>query len=275
MSVLEVTDLTIRFGGLTAIDGLNLKVDEWEIVGLMGPNGAGKTTAFNCITGFYKPNRGHVYYRSREVTKLPPHRKAALGIGRTFQNVGMVKTETALQNLLTAQHTRTGYGAVKGLTGVGTVRLREKQLVAHAEAILDLLGLSDIRDKRIGALPYGTLKLLELGCALATDPDVLLLDEPSSGMGPEESHELGERLLALRSELGVTMLLIEHHVPLVTAVCDYVYVLNFGKLLAEGDPETVRNHPEVIAAYLGGEAPDALEQTELPEDQQQLAEASS
>jgi branched-chain amino acid transport system ATP-binding protein len=270
MSVLEVRDLTIRFGGLTAIDGLNLKVDEWEIVGLMGPNGAGKTTAFNCITGFYKPAQGQVFYRGREVTKLPPHRKAALGIGRTFQNVGMVKSETALENLLTAQHTRAGYGAVKGLTGAGTVRHREKELVAHAEAILDLLGLADIRDRRIGALPYGTLKLLELGCALATDPDVLLLDEPSSGMGPEESHELGDRLLGLRQELGVTMLLIEHHVPLVTAVCDYVYVLNFGKLLAEGDPQTVRNHPEVIAAYLGGEAPEALEKTEAPDDQAEL-----
>jgi branched-chain amino acid transport system ATP-binding protein len=274
VSVLEVRDLTIRFGGLTAVDGLNLKVDEWEIVGLMGPNGAGKTTAFNCITGFYKPNNGSVFYREREVTKLPPHRKAALGLGRTFQNVGMVKSETALQNLLTAQHTRTGYGAIKGITGAGTVRQREKELVGHAEAILDLLGLADIRDKRIGALPYGTLKLLELGCALATDPDVLLLDEPSSGMGPEESHELGERLLTLRAELGVTMLLIEHHVPLVTAVCDYVYVLNFGKLLAEGDPDSVRNHPEVIAAYLGGEAPEALEETQAPEEQELLLEVS-
>jgi branched-chain amino acid transport system ATP-binding protein len=153
VSVLEVRDLTIRFGGLTAVDGLNLKVDEWEIVGLMGPNGAGKTTAFNCITGFYKPNNGSVFYREREVTKLPPHRKAALGLGRTFQNVGMVKSETALQNLLTAQHTRTGYGAIKGITGAGTVRQREKELIGHAEAILDLLGLADIRDKRIGALP--------------------------------------------------------------------------------------------------------------------------
>ena len=266
MSVLEVRDLTIRFGGLTAIDSLNLTVDEWEIVGLMGPNGAGKTTAFNCITGFYKPTRGQVFYRDREVTKLPPHKKAALGIGRTFQNVGMVKSETALENLLTAQHTRAGYGALQALTGSSTVRQREKDLTAHAEAILDLLGLADIRDRRIGGLPYGTLKLLELGCALATDPDVLLLDEPSSGMGPEESHALGDRLLNLRQELGVTMLLIEHHVPLVTAVCDYVYVLNFGKLLAEGDPEHVRNHPEVVAAYLGGEAPDALAKTHAEEE---------
>ncbi|HEU5033871.1 MAG TPA: ABC transporter ATP-binding protein [Mycobacteriales bacterium] len=272
--MLEVRGLTMRFGGLTAVDELSLRVDEWEIVGLMGPNGAGKTTAFNCITGFYKPSRGRVFYRGREVTKVPPHRKAALGIGRTFQNVGMVKSETALENLLTAQHTKAGYGAAQALTGSGVVRQREKDLVAHAEAILDLLGLADIRDRRIGALPYGTLKLLELGCALATDPDLLLLDEPSSGMGPEESHELGDRLLNLRRELGVTMLLIEHHVPLVTAVCDYVYVLNFGRLLAEGDPEHVRNHPEVIAAYLGGEAPSALARTRAPEDQQELAEAA-
>jgi len=275
VSVLEVRDLTIRFGGLTAIDGLNLKVDEWEIVGLMGPNGAGKTTAFNCITGFYKPSRGQVFYQGNDVTKLPPHRKAHLGIGRTFQNVGMVKSETVLENLLTAQHTKTGYGALQAVAGSGVVRAREKELVARAEAILELLGLGEFRDRRLGALSYGTLKLLELGCALATDPDLLLLDEPSSGMGPEESHQLGDRLLALRKELGVTMLLIEHHVPLVAAVCDYVYVLNFGKLLAEGDPDHVRNHPEVVAAYLGGEAPEALAETELPDDQQALAEVRS
>jgi branched-chain amino acid transport system ATP-binding protein len=275
VSVLEVRDLTIRFGGLTAIDGLNLKVDEWEIVGLMGPNGAGKTTAFNCITGFYKPSHGQVFYKGDDVTKLPPHRKAALGIGRTFQNVGMVKSETVLENLLTAQHTKTGYGALQGIAGSGAVRAREKELASRAEAILELLGLGEFRDRRLGALSYGTLKLLELGCALASDPDLLLLDEPSSGMGPEESHQLGDRLLALRKELGVTMLLIEHHVPLVTAVCDYVYVLNFGKLLAEGDPDHVRNHPEVVAAYLGGEAPEELAETEVPDDQQALAEATS
>jgi branched-chain amino acid transport system ATP-binding protein len=272
--VLEVRDLTIRFGGLTAVDGLNLKVDEWEIVGLMGPNGAGKTTAFNCITGFYKPTRGRVLYKGRDVTKVAPHRKAAMGIGRTFQNVGMVKSETVLENLLTAQHTKAGYGALHGITGTGLARQREKDLAAHADAILDLLGLADIRDRTVGGLPYGTLKLLELGCALATDPEVLLLDEPSSGMGPEESHQLGDRLLNLRHELGVTMLLIEHHVPLVAAVCDYVYVLNFGRLLAEGDPDHVRNHPEVVAAYLGGEAPEALAKTTAPEDQATLAEAT-
>src|SRR4051812_7318127 len=270
VSVLEVRDLSIRFGGLQALEDVNLEVNEYEIVGLIGPNGAGKTTAFNCITGFYKPNTGTVTYRGADVTRVPPHAKAAMGFGRTFQNVGMVKSSTAMENLKTAQHAKVEYDVLAGLLGTQRTKREERGLEDKADAILELLGLEDVRDKQVGGLPYGTLKLLELGCALATDPDILLLDEPSSGMGPEESHELGERLLALRQELGVTMLLIEHHVPLVTAVCDYVYVLNFGKLLAEGDPDSVRNHPEVIAAYLGGEAPEALEETRAPEDQEQL-----
>ena len=258
MPVLELRELSIRFGGLQALDSLSMRVDEWEIVGLIGPNGAGKTTAFNCITGFYRPNTGRVLYRDEDVTDLPAHRKAAMGFGRTFQNVGMVKGATALENLKTAQHAATGYDVLSAVTGTSGVRARERELTQRADAILDLMGLSHVRDLRVGGLPYGTLKLLELCCALATDPDILLLDEPSSGMGPEEAEQLGDRLLALRRELGLTMLLIEHHVPLVTRVCDYVYVLNFGKLLAEGVPADIKNHPDVVAAYLGGEAPDAL-----------------
>jgi branched-chain amino acid transport system ATP-binding protein len=178
MSVLEVRDITIRFGGLTAVDGLSLAVNEWEIVGLMGPNGAGKTTAFNCITGFYKADEGQVFYRGQDVTRMAPHRKAALGIARTFQNVGMVKSETVLENLLTAQHTKSGYGPLQALTGMTAVRQREKELAAHADAILELLGLTEFRDRPLGSLAYGTLKLLELGCALANDPALVLLDEP-------------------------------------------------------------------------------------------------
>ncbi|HUR02726.1 MAG TPA: ABC transporter ATP-binding protein, partial [Nonomuraea sp.] len=261
MSVLEVRDLSIRFGGLQALQDLNLEVNEFEIVGLIGPNGAGKTTAFNCITGFYKPNTGTVTYRGQDVTKAPPHVKARMGFGRTFQNVGMVKSATALENLKTAQHAKAGYDALSGLVGTGPSLRAEKELTAKAEAILDLLGLSEIRDKRVGGQSYGTLKLLELGCALATDPDVLLLDEPTSGMGPDESDELGDRLLVLRKEFGLTILVIEHHVPLVLRVCDHVYVLNFGRLLAEGQPSVIQTHPEVVAAYLGGEAPEALAAT--------------
>jgi branched-chain amino acid transport system ATP-binding protein len=272
--VLEVRNLSIRFGGLQALEDVNIDVNEWEIVGLIGPNGAGKTTAFNCITGFYKPNTGTVKYRGADVTRMPPHKKAAMGFGRTFQNVGMVKSSTVIENLKTAQHAKVGYDAASGLLGSGASFREEKELEAKADAILDLLDLSAIRNKKVGGLSYGTLKLLELGCALATDPDVLLLDEPSSGMGPEESDELGERLLKLRKEFGLTMLLIEHHVPLVLRVCDHVYVLNFGRLLAEGEPTVIQTHPEVVAAYLGGEAPEALAATQETAEDAALDEAT-
>jgi branched-chain amino acid transport system ATP-binding protein len=270
VSVLEVNDLSIRFGGLQALSGLTLEVNEFEIVGLIGPNGAGKTTAFNCITGFYTPNTGTVHYRGQDVTKTPPHKKASMGFGRTFQNVGMVKSETVLNNLKTAQHARVKYDVGAGLIGGQRVLSEEKALEAKAEAILDMLGLADIRNQRVGGLSYGTLKLLELGCALATEPEILLLDEPTSGMGPEESDELGRRLLDLRQAFGLTMLLIEHHVPLVLAVCDHVYVLNFGQLLAEGKPNVIQTHPEVVAAYLGGEAPEALAATHESADDEAL-----
>jgi branched-chain amino acid transport system ATP-binding protein len=265
--VLEVRDLSMRFGGLQALQDLSLDVNEYEIVGLIGPNGAGKTTAFNCITGFYQANAGIVRYRGHDVTRTPPHVKARMGFGRTFQNVGMVKSSTALENLKTAQHAKAGYDVGSGLVGTSSALRAEKELTAKADAILDLLGLQSIRDKRVGGQSYGTLKLLELGCALATDPDVLLLDEPTSGMGPDESEELGDRLLLLRKEFGLTILVIEHHVPLVLRVCDHVYVLNFGRLLAEGKPHYIQTHPEVVAAYLGGEDPEALAAThETAED---------
>jgi branched-chain amino acid transport system ATP-binding protein len=272
--VLEVRDLSIRFGGLQALEGVTMDVNEWEIVGLIGPNGAGKTTAFNCITGFYRPDKGTVTYRGQDVTRVPPHKKAAMGFGRTFQNVGMVKSATAVENLKTAQHAKVDYDVASGLVGASASWREERFLAARADAILELLGLTAIRDTVVGGLSYGTLKLLELGCALATDPDVLLLDEPSSGMGPEESEELGDRLLALRQEFGLTMLLIEHHVPLVLRVCDHVYVLNFGRLLAEGEPSVIQTHPEVVAAYLGGEAPEALAATEETEEDAALDAAT-
>jgi branched-chain amino acid transport system ATP-binding protein len=272
VSVLDVRDLSIRFGGLQALQSLTLQVNEFEIVGLIGPNGAGKTTAFNCITGFYKANTGTVTYRGQDVTRTPPHKKAAMGFGRTFQNVGMVKSSSVLDNLKTAQHARVRYDVMTGMVGGGRVSSEERALERKADDILDLLGLADIRNLRVGGLSYGTLKLLELGCALATEPDILLLDEPSSGMGPEESHQLGQRLLDLRKAFGLTMLLIEHHVPLVLSVCDHVYVLNFGQLLAEGKPTVIQTHPEVVAAYLGGEAPEALAQTHESADDEALDE---
>jgi branched-chain amino acid transport system ATP-binding protein len=253
MYVLETRDVSIRFGGVQALNAVNLRVGEWEIVGIIGPNGAGKTTLFNCITGFYRPTAGRVLYRGRDVTDLPVHARTALGMGRTFQNVGLVKGSTVLDNLLTAQHLEVGYGVVAGLVGAPVTFEEERKLERRARAILELMGLAELAGRRVQGLPYGVLKRLEIAAVLATDPDVLLLDEPGSGMGPEEAEELGDTLLTLRREFAVTICLIDHHVPLVTRVSDYMYCLNFGELLAEGPPDVVRKHPEVVRAYLGEE----------------------
>jgi branched-chain amino acid transport system ATP-binding protein len=257
MPVLEAHEIGIRFGGLQALFDVSLCVGEFEIVGLIGPNGAGKTTIFNCITGFYRPQAGRVRFKHHDVSELPPHARSALGMGRTFQNVGLVKTETVLQNMLTAQHNRVPYGAVTGMVGSPQSISSERELRRRSDEILEILSLGHLRDMPVQGLSYGTLKKVEIATALATDPDILLLDEPSSGMGPQEAHQLGDELLALREQFELSICMIEHHVPLVVRVCDYVYVLNFGQLLTEGRPEEVQRHPEVVAAYLGEEAPEA------------------
>jgi branched-chain amino acid transport system ATP-binding protein len=253
-SVLKVEGTGIRFGGLVALEDVSVSVPEWEIVGLIGPNGAGKTTLFNCITGLYTPNTGTVYYRDRDISPLPTHRRTALGIGRTFQNIGLVRGLTVLENCLVAQHPRIGYGALSGIFGGPRSFVEERKLRAYAMEVLDFFDLTSLADSSLDGLPYGTLKLIEIATVMATDPDLVLLDEPTSGMGPDEAHRLGEQLLELRKTLNLTMLMIEHHVPVVVDVCDYVYCLNFGRVLTEGKPTDVRNHPEVVAAYLGDEA---------------------
>ena len=263
-AVLDVRDTGIRFGGLVALEGVNVSVPEWEIVGLIGPNGAGKTTLFNVIMGMYAPNTGTIHYQGRDISLLPTHRRVALGIGRTFQNIGLVRGLTVLENCMVAQHPRIGYGAVGGILGVPRVFAEERRLRAYGMEVLAFLGLDHLADSKLDGLPYGTLKLIEIATVLATDPQLILLDEPSSGMGPDEAHALGERLLNLRKTLNLTVLMIEHHVPLVVGVCDYVYVLNFGKVLTEGKPAQVQSHPEVIAAYLGGEVEGTT--TEEPAD---------
>ena len=255
MSVLETKGCSIRFGGVQAARDVSISVGEWEIVGVIGPNGAGKTTTFNMITGFYTPNEGSVWFKGVDITGLPVHERTALGMGRTFQNVGLVKGSTVRENLKTAQHLQAEYATVAGMLGVPRTFSSEKELARRADLLLDILGLGDLADTRVAGLPYGVLKRVEVATVLATDPDVLLLDEPSSGMGPEEAHALGDTLLELRREFGLSIVMIEHHVPLVVRVCDYVYCLNFGELLAEGKPDAVRNHPEVVRAYLG-EDPD-------------------
>jgi len=255
MSVLEARGLSIRFGGVQAVRDVSISVGELEIVGIIGPNGAGKTTTFNLITGFFRPDEGTVWFRGRDVTRAKVHERAALGMGRTFQNVGLVKGATVRENLLTAQHLSARYGVVGGILGSPIAVDEERQLRHHADDVLDVLQLGHLADTTVAALPYGDLKRVELAAVLATDPQVLLLDEPSSGMGPEESELLGDVLLDLRRNFGLTIVMIEHHVPLVVRVCDYVYCLNFGQLLAAGTPEEVRSHPDVVTAYLGDEVP--------------------
>ena len=253
MSVLEIHDLSIHFGGIKALQNVSLRAGEWEIVGIIGPNGAGKTTLFNCITGFYTPTSGAVLYRGKDISGLPVHRRTALGIGRTFQNVGLVKNATVLENLLTAQHLQVAYDPMAGILGLPASYAEETRLGDRGEQILELLDLTEVTRARVADLPYGVLKRVEIAAVLATDPDVLLLDEPGSGMGPEEADELGNLLLKLRRSFGLTIVMIDHHVPLVTRISDYVYCLNFGEVLAEGPPDVVRRHPDVVRAYLGEE----------------------
>ncbi len=255
MSVLEALQVSIKFGGVQANRDVSVAVAEWEIVGIIGPNGAGKTTLFNLITGFYAPDSGRILHHGRDITHLPVHERAALGIGRTFQNVGLVKGATVRDNLLTAQHLQARYGTVAAMLGSPAARASEREMRRRADALADALGLGDLLDTQVAGLPYGTLKRIEIATVLATDPEVLLLDEPSSGMGPEEAHRLGDTLLDLRRDFGLSIIMIEHHVPLVVRVCDYVYCLDFGQLLTHGAPDDVRRHPQVVAAYLG-EDPD-------------------
>lgn len=256
VNVLQTDDISIRFGGVQALRDINLRVDQWEIVGIIGPNGAGKTTLFNCITGFYEPTSGRVRYRGRDVTDLPVYKRAHLGMGRTFQNVGLVKGSTAGENLKTAQHREVRYDSLAGMFGSPATFEVERDTGERAEAILELMGLGDLYGTRVQGLPYGILKRLEIAAVLATDPDLLLLDEPASGLGPEEGQELGDLLLQIREEFRLTLVMIDHQVPLVCRVSDYLYCLNMGEVLAEGDPDDVRNHPDVVRAYLG-EDPDA------------------
>ncbi len=255
MSVLEATNLSIRFGGVQANRDVSIAIGEYEIVGIIGPNGAGKTTLFNLITGFYTPDTGRVTLKGHDVTEMPVHRRAALGLGRTFQNVGLVKGATVRDNLITAQYLQADYSPIAGMLGSRTSLVSERRLRDRADALAGALGLGDLLDTQVAGLPYGTLKRVEIATVLATDPDVLLLDEPSSGMGPEEAHRLGDTLLGLRQDFGLSIAMIEHHVPLVVRICDYVYCLDFGELLVEGSAEHVRNDRQVIAAYLG-EDPD-------------------
>jgi branched-chain amino acid transport system ATP-binding protein len=251
VAVLEVEGVTMRFGGLLAVDNASLRVERGSIVGLIGPNGAGKTTLFNCISGLLRPDRGVVRMGGRDISALPAHARASLGLARTFQQIGLAKDQSVLENMLLAQHVLAGYGSTAALAYTARVGRSEDEMRARALTAIEALGFKGREKVPARLLSGGQQRIVEVACALLTDPELLMLDEPSAGMSPAASESLAERLRDLRDAQGRTVLLIEHNVPMVLDVCDYVYVLNFGTILAEGTPDEILAHPDVITAYLG------------------------
>ena len=250
-AILRTEDVSIEFKGLRALDAVDFQVERGEIVGILGPNGAGKTTFFNCVCGFYAPTRGRVHLFGQDVTAAKPEIRAQMGLGRTFQQVGLVRSFTVLDNLVVAQHKSVRYGLLAGLARLPWVRDEERELRRRAHEVLEFMGLGDIADLPVNGLPYGTLKMVETAAVLATDPEILMLDEPLAGTGPEEGQAYCDRLKEMRRELGLTIIMIEHHVPLVLGTSDYVYVLESGQLLAEGTPDEIRTNRQVAEAYMG------------------------
>ncbi len=249
-----VEGLTMRFGGLTALDDVSFEVERGTIFSVIGPNGSGKSTAFNCISGLYKPTSGSIHFEGKVISGMRPHRIARLGVARTFQNIELFGNESTIDNLMLGRHQHMTTGVWRGVTMVnGRTKAahEERENRATVQRILELLDLEGVRDRPVRELPYGTQKRVELGRALAMEPKLLLVDEPSAGMNSEERAELGERLGQLRADLGLTILLIEHHLQLAMGLADRVLALNFGKPIAQGTADEVRRHPEVIKAYLG------------------------
>jgi branched-chain amino acid transport system ATP-binding protein len=254
MAILEIQNLSMIFGGLTALDNVSLNLEKGSITAVIGPNGAGKTTLFNCITGLYKPPTGSITFKGQRIDGMKPYKIAALGLGRTFQNIELFSKMTTMDNLLLGRHLHMKTGIWSGGTFFRRSSRAAAEEIAHrqkVEEIIDFLDLQHARDRFVGGLPYGTQKVVELGRALATEPEVLLLDEPVAGMNMEEKQDLMIWLGDIKEELGITLLIIEHDMRLVMEISDEVMVLNYGEPIAQGKPEEVQNHPEVLKAYLG------------------------
>ena len=250
---LEAENLCRNFGGLKAVSDVSFQVAEGEIFGLIGPNGAGKTTLFNLMTGLTPVSRGTLFFRGEKLTGLPPHRIAAQGIGRTFQNIRLFKGLNALDNIRVAQHVTTTSGLFAGIFRTPASCVEERTAVDKARKLLQLVGLADRATELATNFSYGDQRRLEIARALALEPRVLLLDEPAAGMNAAEKHGLIEFIRGIRDQFKLTLLLIEHHVPLVMNLCDRIAVLDFGELIAVGESAEVQKNPAVIEAYLGAE----------------------
>ena len=250
--VLEMQNVEKHFGGVHAIDNFSVKIEQGQIHGLIGPNGAGKTTIFNNITGIYAPDSGKIIFMGEDITGSSPHRVAQLGIGRTFQNIRLFSNLSVLENVVIASGMDATYNLPQAIFHSEKFKKREKMLNDKAMNLLEIVGLQDKANERANSLPYGHQRKLEIARAMALDPKLLLLDEPAAGMNADESLELVDFVRQIRDHFKITILMIEHHMDVVSNLCDYCTVLNFGKTLAVGTPTEVKNNPDVIRAYLGG-----------------------
>jgi branched-chain amino acid transport system ATP-binding protein len=255
-SILKIENLTISFGGIKAVNNVSFEVEKGSIYSIIGPNGDGKTTIFNCISGIYPPNTGKISFKGEEITYLKPYQVAKKGIARTFQNIELFSHMSTMDNLMLGRHIHMKTGVWKGATFLYKFSKAAREEIEHrgkVEEVIDFLELQAARNQFVINLPYGTRKLVELGRALALEPELILLDEPSAGMNLEEKKDMIFSIQDIRDDLGITVLLVEHDMNLIMDVSDRILALNFGEKITEGLPEEIQKHPEVLKAYLGEE----------------------